>query len=131
MTTTDASPFSQAEFDRPVDQGRKTPAVKSFGERLRAFVRRAFSTSIMLSGSRIRVVALAFLGLYGVICGKLIYLAAYPNTTNMHRTVVAAAAPARPDFSTATARSSRRTSRRCRSSPSRVVSSTRMKRPNC
>jgi hypothetical protein len=49
------------------------------GERLRAIVRDMFTTRLDKSTSRLGLVALAFVGMYGVIGGKLMYLGLRPG----------------------------------------------------
>jgi cell division protein FtsI (penicillin-binding protein 3) len=57
-----------------------------------------FSTSLKKSGPRMRLVALAFFGLYGVICGRLVYLGFRPEPTTMGRAAAEAISGARPDL---------------------------------
>jgi cell division protein FtsI (penicillin-binding protein 3) len=71
---------------------------KSAAAWLRGFSRAAFSTSLASSTSRMRIVALAFLGLYGVIGGRLIYLGFKPDPANLRRAAAEAVAASRPDL---------------------------------
>ena len=66
--------------------------------RFRALVSAAFSTSLTTSASRMRIVAVAFLGLYAIIGGKLIYLGFKPEPATMRRAAADAVAAARPDI---------------------------------
>jgi cell division protein FtsI (penicillin-binding protein 3) len=74
---------------------RPAPATQSAA--LRQTIKRVFSTNLSPSASRMRWIALAFLGLYGVICGKLVYLGLKPEPTAIRR-VADAVAAARPDI---------------------------------
>jgi cell division protein FtsI (penicillin-binding protein 3) len=67
------------------------------GASARQWLARVFSTSLSSSAPRMRLLAIAFLGLYLVICGKLVYLGLKPEPTTIRRAVEAAAA-ARPDI---------------------------------
>ena len=87
----EAPPASQA----PV---RRASVAKSAAAWLRGFSRAAFSTSLASSTSRMRIVALAFLGLYGVIGGRLIYLGFKPDPANLRRAAAEAVAASRPDL---------------------------------
>ncbi|QGM47997.1 penicillin-binding protein 2 [Methylocystis heyeri] len=71
---------------------------KSVGARLRDFSRVAFSTSLSTSTSRIRLVAIAFLGLYAIIGGRLVYLGFKPDPANLRRAAAEAVAASRPDL---------------------------------
>jgi cell division protein FtsI (penicillin-binding protein 3) len=64
---------------------------------LRRRIKDVFSTNLSSSAPRMRMIAVAFLGLYVVICGKLVYLGLKPEPTTIRRAVEAAAA-ARPDI---------------------------------
>lgn len=66
--------------------------------RLRGLVKAVFSTSPALSAPRMRLAALAFLGLYGLICGKLVYLGFKPEPATARRAAAEAVAAARPDI---------------------------------
>ncbi len=65
---------------------------------LRSFWEAAFTTSLASSTSRMRFVAIAFLGLYAVIGGRLIYLGFKPDPVNLRRAAAEAVAAARPDL---------------------------------
>jgi cell division protein FtsI (penicillin-binding protein 3) len=71
---------------------------KSAVARLRDFSRVAFSTSLSSSTSRIRFVAIAFLGLYAIIGGRLVYLGFKPDPANLRRAAAEAVAASRPDL---------------------------------
>ncbi len=60
------------------------------------FIRAVFSTRLDASASRMRLAALGFLVLYGVICAKLIYLGFKPETA--HHPAVEAVSASRPDI---------------------------------
>ncbi len=77
---------------------RKASSVRGVAAWLRGFWRAAFSTSLASSTSRMRIVALAFLGLYGVIGGRLIYLGFKPEPSNLRRAAAEAVAASRPDL---------------------------------
>ncbi len=64
----------------------------------RAMVRRVFSTSLDKSGPRMRLAALGFLALYGVICAKLVYLGFKPEPSTTRRAAAEAVAASRPDI---------------------------------
>ncbi|HXY56941.1 MAG TPA: penicillin-binding transpeptidase domain-containing protein, partial [Methylocystis sp.] len=80
----------------PATSAPSLVAPKGLGARLRAFIGRVFSTSLLSSGPRIRLVALFFFALYGTIAGRLIYLGFTPEAPSVRKAV--AAAPARPDL---------------------------------
>jgi len=65
---------------------------------LRGFVRAAFSTSLSSSAPRMRLAALGFLALYGVICAKLVYLGFKPEPATTRRAAAEAVAASRPDI---------------------------------
>ena len=65
---------------------------------LREHVRAAFATSLKSSGPRMRLAALGFLALYGVICAKLVYLGFRPEPSTSHRAAAEAVAASRPDI---------------------------------
>ena len=119
----EAPPASQA----PV---RRASVAKSAAAWLRGFSRAAFSTSLASSTSRMRIVALAFLGLYGVIGGRLIYLGFKPDPANLRRAAAEAVATARPDILDRNGEILATDVKTCRSSPSRAGSSTSTRRPS-
>ncbi|BDV35251.1 penicillin-binding protein [Methylocystis iwaonis] len=59
-------------------------------------VRAVFSTSLQTSASRMRLAALGFLVLYGVICAKLVYLGFKPET--VRHPAAEAVSASRPDI---------------------------------
>ena len=65
---------------------------------LRALIKAAFSTSLSLSAPRMRLAALGFLALYGVVAIKLAYLGFKPEATTTRRAVAEAVAASRPDI---------------------------------
>jgi cell division protein FtsI (penicillin-binding protein 3) len=65
--------------------------------RIGRYVRAMFSTSIAASPGRMRLVALAFVGLYCTIGGRLVYLGMKPEPANLRRAAAEAVAAARPD----------------------------------
>ena len=76
-----------------------TPAISQTRRQwLRRQLVAIFSTKIGKSGQRIKLVALAFAGLYMVIGGKLIWLAAKPDPASVHREAMAEQSRARPDI---------------------------------
>jgi cell division protein FtsI (penicillin-binding protein 3) len=87
MSTRNDQPFETVAAPAP-----------SWKERLGAFMRALFSTSLSTSASRMRFVALAFLGLYGVIGGRLVYFGFTPESVNLRRAAADAVAAARPDI---------------------------------
>jgi len=93
--TTDSVQLSDAP---PPDGQQAAPAKKSAAERLRRFARAAFSTSLTSSTSRMRLVALVFLAIYGVIGGRLVFLGFKPDPANLRRAAAEAVAAARPDL---------------------------------
>ena len=80
---------------RPISAPNIKPAPQraTFRQRLKS----VFSTNLLSSAPRMRWIALVFLGLYVVICGKLIYLGLKPEPTAIRR-VADAVAAARPDI---------------------------------
>ncbi len=68
------------------------------GVQLGRVLRGLFSTSLAASASRVRVIALLFLGLYGLVCGRLVYLGLKPEPVNLRRAAAEAVAAARPDL---------------------------------
>ncbi len=84
----------QEDMRRNAD-GKRNGAAPS---KLRAMVAAAFSTSLATSPQRIRVVAALFLGLYLVICGKLVYLGFKPDPATTRRAAAEAVAASRPDI---------------------------------
>ncbi len=85
----------QEDMRRNMDDGRPTPAPPP---KWRAMAAAAFSTSLATSPQRIRVVAALFLGLYLVICGKLVYLGFKPDPATARRAAAEAVAASRPDI---------------------------------
>ncbi len=61
-------------------------------------IRAAFSTSLATSGPRMRLAALGFLALYGVISAKLIYLGFKPEPATIRRAAAEAVSASRPDI---------------------------------
>ncbi|PPD46282.1 MAG: penicillin-binding protein [Methylocystis sp.] len=61
-------------------------------------VRAAFSTSLASSAPRMRLAALGFLALYGVIGARLIYLGFKPEPATVRRAAAAAVSASRPDI---------------------------------
>ena len=61
-------------------------------------IRAAFSTSLDSSASRMRLAAFGFLALYGVICGKLVYLGFKPEPATVRRAAAEAVSASRPDI---------------------------------
>ncbi len=85
--------------DAPSADGKGAARAKmSVAERLRGFARAAFSTNLASSTSRMRLVALLFLGIYGVIGGRLVFLGFRPDPANLRRAAAEAVAAARPDL---------------------------------
>jgi cell division protein FtsI (penicillin-binding protein 3) len=66
--------------------------------RWKGLVRAAFTTSLASSAPRMRLAAFGFLALYGVICGKLVYLAFKPEPATTRRAAAEAVAASRPDI---------------------------------
>jgi cell division protein FtsI (penicillin-binding protein 3) len=66
--------------------------------RTRTMLRALFSTSLALSGSRMRLAALGFLALYGVIAIKLVYLGFRPDASTSRHAAAEAVAASRPDI---------------------------------
>ena len=66
---------------RPISAPNIKPAPQraTFRQRLKS----VFSTNLLSSDPRMRWIALVFLGLYVVICGKLIYLGLKPEPTDI------------------------------------------------
>jgi cell division protein FtsI (penicillin-binding protein 3) len=87
------------ENDASLDTPRP-PAEPKRGIAARAadYVRAMFSTSLGAGPKRIRLVALAFMGLYVLIGGKLAYLGSKPDPANLRRAAAEAVAAARPDI---------------------------------
>ena len=75
-----------------------TPKTQSRRMRLGRMVRGLFSTSLDTSALRMRLVALLFLGLYGLVCGRLVYLGLKPEPANLRRAAAEAVAVSRPDL---------------------------------
>jgi cell division protein FtsI (penicillin-binding protein 3) len=67
------------------------------GNRFMAFVRNLMHTRIDKSTHRIHFVAFAFVGLYAVISGKLIWLGMKPDTQSLRRAASEAVSASRPD----------------------------------
>ncbi|QGM99690.1 peptidoglycan D,D-transpeptidase FtsI family protein [Methylocystis parvus] len=61
-------------------------------------IRAAFTTSLNSSAPRMRLAALGFLALYGVICGKLVYLGFKPEPATVRRAAAEAVSASRPDI---------------------------------
>ncbi|WP_457799129.1 peptidoglycan D,D-transpeptidase FtsI family protein [Methylocystis sp. S23] len=61
-------------------------------------IRAAFSTSLDSSAPRMRLAALGFLALYGVICAKLVYLGFKPEPATIRRAAAEAVSASRPDI---------------------------------
>ncbi|WP_442756915.1 peptidoglycan D,D-transpeptidase FtsI family protein [Methylocystis sp. JAN1] len=61
-------------------------------------IRAAFATSLASSAPRMRLAALGFLALYGVICGKLVYLGFKPEPATIRRAAAEAVSASRPDI---------------------------------
>ena len=67
--------------------------------RLAPFLRGLMSTRLDKSRSRLRIVGLAFIGVFGIICGKLVYLGVKPDTSqNLKSAASDAVSGARPDI---------------------------------
>jgi cell division protein FtsI (penicillin-binding protein 3) len=64
----------------------------------RAAIARVFSTSLADSAPRMRLAALGFLTLYGVICVKLVYLGFKPEPATTRRAAAEAVSASRPDI---------------------------------
>ena len=64
----------------------------------RRFLAAAFSTSLVKSSPRMRLVALAFVALYGAIGAKLVFLGFRPEPATLRRAAAEAVAAARPDI---------------------------------
>ncbi|WP_292531800.1 penicillin-binding protein 2 [Methylocystis sp.] len=77
---------------------RDTPPSPSPAHRMRALLRAVFTTSLELSGARMRLAALGFLALYGVIAIKLVYLGFKPEAATTRRAAAEAVAASRPDI---------------------------------
>ncbi len=80
---------------RPMRDTRPSP---SPAHRMRALLRALFSTSLALSGARMRLAALGFLALYAVIAIKLVYLGFKPEAATTRRAAAEAVAASRPDI---------------------------------
>lgn len=97
---TEHRPFHDHEpraYDpREQESGVASPAPKS--GRLRAFLHSVFSTSLSASAPRMRLAAVGFLALYGVIGGKLIYLGFKPEPATARRAAAEAVSASRPDI---------------------------------
>jgi len=68
---------------------RDTQPSPSPAHRMRALLRAVFTTSLELSGARMRLAALGFLALYGVIAIKLVYLGFKPEAATTRRAAAA------------------------------------------
>lgn len=66
-------PNEAPQIEAPDEQTQAPPATPSFGARARKLLRSMFSIDGDRRGSRIRLVAVMFCGVYAVIGGKLIY----------------------------------------------------------
>jgi len=86
---------SPAEFIEP--QAGVAPPPPRFAS-WRAVLAAAFSTSLAQSAPRLRLVALLFLGLYGVICGRLVYFGFNPEPATVRRAAAVAVAASRPEI---------------------------------
>ena len=64
----------------------------------RGLLRDMFSTGIDKSPSRMRIAALGFFALYGVVCGKLIYLGFRPDPGTGQHAAAKAVSASRPDI---------------------------------
>jgi len=64
----------------------------------RTLAAKLFSTRLSASAPRMRVAAIGFLALYGVICGKLVYLGFKPEPGTTRRAAADAVAASRPDI---------------------------------
>ncbi len=73
---------------------RPQPKPSKWAPTLRAM----FSTSIASSAPRMRLAAVGFLALYGVICAKLVYLGFRPEPSTTRRAAAEAVAASRPDI---------------------------------
>ena len=80
------------------DSPPPSPKTQSRRMRLGRMVRGLFSTSLDASALRMRLVALLFLGLYGLVCGRLAYLGLKPEPANLRRAAAEAVAVSRPDL---------------------------------
>jgi cell division protein FtsI (penicillin-binding protein 3) len=88
----DHNQMHEAQYEAP------PPRPLSRSERLAAFLRSIFGTRIGKSGSRIRMVTLAFTGVFAIIGGKLIWLGAKPEQHGIKRAATEAVSRVRPDI---------------------------------
>lgn len=91
--------MSDQQIDGMIADDQNAPVPASRMQRLRRFMRGVMSTRLDKSGSRIRLVAFAFGGLYLVIAGKLVYFGAKPDAPQtMRRAAAESISAARPDI---------------------------------
>jgi cell division protein FtsI (penicillin-binding protein 3) len=88
----DHNQMHEAQYEAP------PPRSLSRSERLAVFLRSIFGTRIGKSGSRIRMVTLAFTGVFAIIGGKLIWLGAKPEQHGIKRAATEAVSRVRPDI---------------------------------
>jgi cell division protein FtsI (penicillin-binding protein 3) len=85
-------PFEMPEPEEPPARPAPKPS------KWTGFFGRVFSTDIKSSAPRMKLAAIGFLALYGVICGKLIYLGFKPEPATTRRAAAEAVAASRPDI---------------------------------
>ncbi len=75
------------------------PAAPSTGPRMRGLLRNLMRTRLDKSRSRLRLLGLAFIGVFGLISGKLVYMGLKPDTSqNLRSAASEAVSGARPDI---------------------------------
>jgi cell division protein FtsI (penicillin-binding protein 3) len=85
-------PHPQDMLETPPARPARKPS------RLAGVVGAVFSTSLSSSAPRMRLAALGFLALYGVICAKLVYLGFRPEPATVRRAAAEAVSASRPDI---------------------------------
>lgn len=86
--------MSANRFEKPLD--KPPPPRMSLCSRISGAFRSMFGTRIDKSGARLRLIAAAFVGIYAIIGGRLVYLGMTPEPQNLRRVAAEASSRARP-----------------------------------
>lgn len=81
-------------FDPPLDEN--APVRQTISARVIAIIKAMFGTRIDKSSARLRLIAVAFVGIYALIGGRLFYLGMTPEPQNLRRVAAEASSRARP-----------------------------------
>lgn len=91
-------PNDYGNLEAARETGRSDQPYRSPGQRFKSTLQAMFGTRIAKSGMRIRIVALGFVALYGVIGGKLVWLGFKPEPQGLRRVAQEASSRARPEI---------------------------------